>query len=180
MNSIVIIILLVAISAQVFPVALGFNIRGKVVVTATGSLILILSQVLLFWIGLSTGSSFMYLLSGFDKAVLFIGFLLLAVRFLMEVFKIRKGDRTYQLDSIMPVLLASLAQGINTFLLGIILSLITIDVNGAILVLAISSTIFSLLGVIMKAERLGLSLASLFYLLSGLVILFSGAYFTFI
>lgn len=180
MINIVISLLLIAISIQVFPIALGFSLKDKPAITVLGTIILVLSQQLLLWIGFSIGESFMYLVSGFDKAIIFIGFLLLGVRFLMEVFKIRRGDRTYQLDSIIPVLLASVAQGINTFLLGVLLSLIDIDIYIAISTITISATILSVLGITFKAERLALSLASLFYLLSGLVILFAGAYFTFI
>jgi len=180
MTSTVITILLIAISIQVFPIALGFNFRDKPAITALGTIILVLSQVFLLWVGFSMGKSFMYLVSGFDKAVIFTGFLLIGVRFLMEVFKIRRGDRIYQMDSVMPILLSSVAQGINTFLLGILLSLIDIDLYFAITTLTISAAILSIIGVAMKAERLALSLASLFYLLSGLVILFTGAYFTFI
>ncbi len=180
MIDIVFIILLVAFSFQVFPVALGLRAGEPALSTALGAFVLIAIQVLLLWLGYLAGNAFTYLVAGFDKAILFMGFLLIGVRFIMEVFKIRRGERTYQIDNISSAGLAALGQGINTFLLGILCSLIETDILANLIILGISASVLTIAGILSSPHKLTLTFASFLYLTGGIVILFAGAFFTFV
>lgn len=170
---------MIFLAVQVFPVALGVDIRKNIPKKLLALLVLIGIQVITYYLGLKLGSTFMYLMNGFKGVVLFIGFLLIGVRMLMEVFNIRKGERTYTIDSPGHIAIASVAQGINSFLVGLMYYYIKPDEQSTLIFLTVSTTIISLLGLIMKPEKLSLAFASLLYTVGGLVMLFSSVYFSF-
>ena len=107
-----------------------------------------------------------------------MGFSLIGIRMLMEVFHIRKGERTYQVEKTTHVLFAALAQAMNTFLAGLLLTYLAVDIPIYEILFGFSF-LFATLGVWNSASKFNLSLASLFYLLGGLVMLISGIYLAF-
>lgn len=171
---------MVFLAVQVFPVSIGISVGkniGKAIITI---LVIVSTQLLTFWLGLKLGSTFMHLMSGFDNVVVFIGFLLIGIRMLMEVFNIRKGERTYNIDGIGHIALASTAQGMNSFLVGLMMYYMPVGEQYMLIFLAGSSLVVSVIGLIMKPEKLTLAFASLLYTIGGLIMLFSAVYFSFI
>lgn len=179
MSTIIISIILVFLAVQIFPVALGVDTKGKVMKIALALLVLTAIQLISFWVGLKLGNTFMYLMNGFKGVVIFIGFLLIGVRMLMEVFNIRKGERSYSIESTGHIALASLAQGMNTFLVGLMFHYIKPDEQYIFLFFVISTLLISIIGILLKPEKITLAFASLLYTIGGLVMLFSAVYFSF-
>ncbi len=179
MQLILVTAVLLFLATQIFPVALGISAKKSFFQSLLFTLVLAFTQLFLFWAGLSLGGLFMHWVSSFGGIILFIGFSLIGIRMFMEVFTIRKGERTYSLDSILPVLFASLAQGVNTFLAGLLLSLSTPIQFQQYGILLVSAYIFAMLGVWLSPTKKYLSLAALFYFLGGLVMLIAGIYLAF-
>ena len=98
---------------------------------------------------------------------------------IMEVFSIRKGERTYEISSFNQIVLASIAQGINTFLTGILLFYIEESNLRPIIIMTIASIIFTVIGLILKPNRSSLIIISLITLIAGITMLISGVYITF-
>ena len=121
----------------------------------------------------------MYLMDGFSSVVLFIIFLLIGIRMLMEVFNIRKGERTYTIDWIGHVALASTAQGVNSFLVGLVYYYIDVNENHTIIALLSATLFISIVGVFLKPGKLTFALASLLYTIGGLIMILAAIYFSF-
>jgi putative Mn2+ efflux pump MntP len=179
MLTILIILILVFLSAQVLPVAIGVNVSNGYSKSFLLVIVLALTQLVIFWIGLRIGNTFMYLMTGFKSVVVFIGFLLIGIRMLMEVFNIRRGERTYSVISISHVALASVAQGINSFLVGVMFYFIDYNETFMLILLFSSSVIISLGGLFVKYGKLSLAFASFLYTIGGLVMLIAAIYFSF-
>lgn len=178
-NSFVILILFV-LSSQVFPVTLGIEPKKNTTSAIGYGLILVFGQVLFLLFGLFLGDRFMYLVDGFKGIVVFIGFFLIGIRLLMDTFKVRKGERTYTIDSTLPVILASAAQGINTFLAGLLFSSLALDFQWLSIVLFILTAVVTAIGMFLKPTKQSLALSSLLFASGGLVLIVSSIYFGFI
>jgi len=105
-----------------------------------------------------------------------MGLFLIGVRMIMDAFKIRKGERTYILDNTTTLIMASVAQGINTLLAGLILSYISFTISQLMFVLLISTFVVTILGVLLKAKKYSYALSALLYSLSGMIMLISSVY----
>ncbi len=175
----IVFLILIFLSIQVLPVAIGINVNGKPLKAILLIIVLSTVQLLTYWLGLKLGSTFMYLMEGFKTVVVFLGFVLIGIRMLMEVFNIRKGERTYSIDSIGHVALASFAQGINSFLVGLMYYYILINERDTLVTLFAATIVISIIGITMKPGKLTLAFASLLYSLGGLVMLFAAVYFSF-
>jgi len=179
MVQVVISIIMVFLAVQVLPVAIGISVRKNPAKALLLIVVLVAIQVITFWLGLKLGSSFMHLMNGFKGVIAFIGFLLIGIRMLMEVFNIRKGERTYTVDGTGHIALASVAQGINSFLTGLLFYFIPHSEQNLVYILLSATLVVSIVGLLMKPERLALAFASLLYTVGGLVMLFSAVYFSF-
>ena len=174
------IVILFILSFQVMPVALGIDPKqNKPFVILSGILFLTVGQVLLFLLGVWLGNSFMHLMENIKDFILFIGFTLIAVRFVMEAFNIRKGERTYQIDKPTLFIFPSIAQGINTFLAGILFFFMPVALVNDIMYLAIFTLAFTLLFTFIKTEKTALSVISLLYLAGGVFMGLLSFYFLF-
>jgi len=174
-----VVIIIFFLSVQVFPVAVGIDVSGKPGKAILLIVVLSFTQLLTYWLGLKLGSSFMHLMDGFKGAVFFIGFLLIGIRMLMESINIQKGERTYSIDSIGHVILASIAQSINTFMAGLLFYYLAVDERFTLTVLIVVSIVITTAGIIMKPGKFALSLASLAYALGGLIMIISAVYISF-
>ena len=174
------ILILFILSFQVMPVALGIDVQKSGWIQA-GSIILILfaGQLLFFLLGIWLGNHFMYLIGGIRKGVLFVGFFLIGVRYSMEAFKIRKGERTYQLEKANGSILPSVAQSMNTFLAGILFYFIQVNLVNDLIYLGLFSFTLSLLFALIKGEKLALSAISLLYMVGGGLLSLISFYFAF-
>lgn len=174
------IVILFILSFQVAPVALGIDIRQKKpFVILSGILFLTLSQVLLFLLGIWLGNRFMHLMDKIQHIILFVGFTLIAVRFVMEAFAVRKGERTYQIDKPTLFIFPSIAQAINTFLAGILFYFLPVAMLRDIVYLALFSFVMTLLFLFVKTEKSALSAISLMYLAGGIFMGILSFYFLF-
>lgn len=176
MLNVIILLVLFSLTLQLFPVALGINYRELKSRAVAYAFILILGQVVLFLLGYMLGERFLYLVEGFKGTVIFIGFSLIGIRMVMEAFQVRKGVRTFVMDNVSTVTLASVAQAVNTFLAGMLLTYLPVERNSLSLALFLFALIVSFTGVVMKPNKEARLLSSLFFMLSGVVILFSGLY----
>ena len=158
-------------SFQVLPIALAFDIRKDPAKTAWFVILLLLGQILLFLGGYHLGLRFMHLLDDYIGIVIFSGFFLVGIRFMMDAFRVRKGERTYNPDNSLTVILASLAQAINTFLAGVLSSSIVDNSNRPLLVLSIASTLVIALGIVLKPQKRSYTFASLLYFIGGIVLI---------
>lgn len=175
METILTILILIALSIQVFPVAIGNDVKNGLN-TVINAIILIASQLLFLYLGYLVGNRFLHLLENYKGTVIFMGFFLIGIRMLMEVFKVRRGERTYYLDETKTILLASVAQGVNTFLAGVILTYVTLSIGEMSLVLLISTFIFTVIGSLIKADKQTYMLSALLVFLSAIVMIFSAVY----
>jgi putative Mn2+ efflux pump MntP len=169
-------IISVIMGVQVLPIALGFDSKEDKFRVAWFSLVMLLGQLLMFIAGFLLGNRFMHLLDNYIGTVVFAGLFLVGARFIMEAFKVRKGERTYAMDSSATVVLASLAQGINTFLFGILASAIVETRNLLLTYLAVATVIALVLGIILKRRQISFTFASFLYFSGGLLLLFGAVY----
>ena len=173
------ILIVITLSFQVFPIALGISAKDNLKNAILIVVILLLSQTGFFFLGYYVGEQFMHLLENFKSIVLFVGFFILGIRMIMEVLKIRKGERTYHLNDEKGMLLVAVAHSINTFLTGLLLYFIPFDKFLLALILFVATIIMAISGIMAKPERSSFSLASFLYLISGVFIIFSSVYFIF-
>ena len=175
----IVVLIILFLSVQVFPVAIGVFIKGNWLKATLFVVVLSLLQVVAYWLGLKLGSTFMHLMDGFKGVVFILGFLLIGIRMLMETLTIRKGERTYSIDSIGFVILASLAQSMNTFLVGLLFNYIDINEPFTLVLLLTFTIVISAIGVVVEPEKQFLSFASLLYALGGVIMIISSIYVTF-
>lgn len=175
------IIILFVLSFQVMPVAIGMDTKKiPVFQLMSGILLLVTGQLLLFLLGIWLGNSFMHLLSGMKTYVLFIGFLLVAVRFNMEAFKVRKGERTYVVSKSNSYIIPAIAQAVNTFLSGILFYFISKNPGTDLIYLAVFSFSLTVLFVFIKYNKLALTAISFLYMTAGGILMAISIYFLFI
>jgi putative Mn2+ efflux pump MntP len=175
----IIVLIILFLSIQVFPVAIGINIKGNWLKATLFVVVLSLLQAVTYWLGLKLGSTFMHLMDGFKGVVFLLGFLLIGIRMLMETLSIRKGERTYSIDSVGFVVMASLAQSMNTFLAGLLFNYIDVNEIFTVILLLVLTVIIAVVGVILKPEKQSLIFASLLYTLGGITMIISSIYITF-
>lgn len=179
MQSVIIIAILFFLAVQPFPVAIGIQAKQNWLKAGLFVVIMALVQTILLWSGIWLGGLFMHFMDGFRGVVLFLGFTLVGIRMLMEVFHIRKGERTYSIDSMSLVFFASLAQAMNTLLVGLMLSYFTLSGIPVFGILFLASILIAATGVLLLPTKLNLSFASLLYLAGGLVMLAAAVYLAF-
>jgi len=179
MQSVILVVILFFLAVQVLPVAVGVNRKESKGLWVVFGLIMAVLQIALFWGGLQLGGLFMHYMDGFSGMVLFLGFSLIGIRMLMEVFQIRKGERTYLIDKTKHIVFAGLAQAINTFLAGLLFTFFTFDYLPVYEILFITTLVLALAGMWLSASKFNLSLAALLYLVGGLVMLIAGVYLAF-
>ena len=172
----IIVFLIVALSFQTVPVALGLKSDFGSLRTLGFALLIPLTQVALFLAGIATGLRLMHLLADIRGIVLFAGFALIGVRMIIESFRVRKGERTYRLEQIQAVLLAASAQAIYTFLAALLLASLVIDWRMMVLALSVSTLFMSGLGVSLKQGKTALSLCSFLFVLGGIYMLVCAVY----
>ncbi|VAW28613.1 hypothetical protein MNBD_BACTEROID07-902 [hydrothermal vent metagenome] len=178
--SVISIIILFVLSFQVMPVAVGMDVRKTPAFQLiSGILLIVLGQLLLFLIGIWLGNRFMHLLSGIKDYALFVGFVLIAVRFNMEAFKVRKGERTYVVGKSTAYILPAVAQAVNTFLAGILFYFIPGNPGKDLIYLSIFSFSLAILFVLIKNKKLALPAISFLYMTGGGILMAISFYFIF-
>ncbi len=175
------IIILFILSFQVMPVAVGINTKKTPAFQwISGVLLIVLGQLLLFLIGIWLGNRFMHLLTGIKTYILFIGFFLMSVRFNMEAFKVRKGERTYAIGKSTRYIIPAVAQAVNTFLAGILFYFMPGTPGNDVAYLAAFSFVLAVLFAIIKNKKLALPAISLLYMMGGGTLMAVSFYFIFV
>ena len=175
------ILILFALSFQVMPVAIGMDTRKTPVFQIiSGIILLVLGQLLLFLLGIWLGDRFMHLVSGIRTYILFIGFFLIAVRFNMEAFKVRKGERTYTVGKGTLYILPAISQAVNTFLAGILFYFLPGTPGNDLVYLAVFSFLLAILFVLINYKKLALSAISFLYMIAGGTLMAISFYFLFV
>ena len=94
----------------------------------------------------------------------------------MEAFKVKKGERTYIIDDTKTVALASVAQGINTFLAAMLFTFLTVERQWLLIVLVIAALIVTITGLFLKPGRQSFAVSSFLFFMSGMVMVVSAVY----
>lgn len=173
--NVIITVILLGLSSQALPVALGIHTKNGLI-SLWHAFILIVSQLLFLYVGYLLGNRFLHLVSQYKNIIIFIGFFLIGMRMIFDVFRIRKGERTYFLDHTATLILASVAQGINTLLAGLILTYLTANLMQLVIVLFIATLIFTVIGIILKAEKQSFAISALISFVFATFLLFSAVY----
>ncbi len=174
-----VVLIILFLSVQVFPIAVGISPSGNWGRAILFVVILAITQCLSFWLGLKLGSTFMHLMDGFKSVVFLFGFLLIGIRMLMETINIRKGHRSLQVNTYSSIAFAAIAQGVNTFLSGLLFNYLSIDTMFTLIALLIFSILIATTGMIIKFGKQTLSLVSFLYALGGLFMIISSIYISF-
>ena len=175
-----VVFILFALSIQVLPVALGIDIKLGMGKAIWFGLLIVLGQFLFLLFGLFLGERFMHLMEGFKGAIIFVGFFLIGIRMLMDTFNVRKGERTFSVESLLQVILASAAQAINTFLAGLLFTFFALDTQWLVLVLLVFTTVVTGFGLFAKSGKQTLAFSSLLFAIGGLIMIISSVYLGFI
>jgi len=175
LESAIISIILLGLSSQALPVALGINTK-KGAISFWYAFILIATQVLFLYVGLLLGNRFLYLIEQYKNIIIFIGFFMIGTRMIIDVFRIRKGKRTYYLDHTATLMLASIAQGINTLLAGLLLTYLSSNLNRMVVILFVSTFVITIIGILLKPEKQSFAISALLTFLSAVIMLFSSVY----
>lgn len=167
MLSTITVLLVITLSIQVLPVALGIDNRIRISRIVLFGLILVVIQVLFFWLGYVLGERFMHLLENYRSTVIFAGFFLIGIRMVMDAFKVRSGERTFIIDKPETLALSASAQGINTLLAGLLFTFLVTDSSRLLVVLFVASVLVSIIGIALKPAKTSLALASFLYFAGG-------------
>jgi putative Mn2+ efflux pump MntP len=139
----------------------------------------VITQVLFFYLGFLLGNKFIYMMQEFKTVVFLIGFFIIGIRFVVDAFAIRKGKKTFKADNILQVLLASIAQSINTFLVGLLFCFFNINLIQTLAFLGLFTVFFSLTGILSIATKRNLALSSLLILTGGIFMVGTSFYLAF-
>ena len=176
MLTVVSVLILMSLSFQVFPVAVGINQKKDFVQSVWFASLLMLGQLFFFLVGYLLGDRFMHLMAGFKGVVIFIGFFLIGIRMIMEAFTVIKGERTYIIENTKTAIMASAAQGTNTFLAALLFTFLPVESQWLMIVLVIFSLIVTFIALFLKPGKRGFTLSSMLFFFGGLVMVFSSVY----
>ncbi len=180
MENLIIILLFAAFAVQTAPVSLGLNAsKPGIVHIAVRIFTVVFMQMFMLFLGIALGNRFMFLLENSSRIVLFAGFFLLAVRYFLEIFKIRKGERTYTVEKDTDILVPSVAVSINTFLGGILLYFVNVTLTAALFRLFLFSVVTAVFYAFQPFKKQLFASVSLLYFLSGIIFIVISFYFAF-
>ncbi|HEY9114399.1 MAG TPA: manganese efflux pump [Bacteroidales bacterium] len=174
------ILLMLCLALQTFPTFLGIKRNSNSFESILFVLIPVVAQILFFWIGHLLGNNFFYLMQDFKTIVVFIGFFIIGIRFVVDAFAVRKGKRTFKAENILQITLVSIAQSTNTFLLGLLFCFFNINLLQTLSFLGLATLIFSLSGILSNASKRNLALSSLLILSGGIFMILSSFYLAFL
>ncbi len=180
MENLIIIILIIIFAIQTTPISLGLNASKPGVFHLTIRIFIIaIIQTLLLLLGIFLGHRFMFLLISSRKMVLFTGFFLLAIRFALEIFKIRKGERTYIINKDIDIVIPAIAIAINTFLAGILFYFVNTYQYIIIFYVFIFSLFFSIVFAFLPFSKRSFAIISLLYLMASVFLIIISFFFAF-
>jgi putative Mn2+ efflux pump MntP len=173
------ILFILAISYNVFPLALGLNRdrRTPHLVNVFHAIVFGLIQGIMYYIGISLGETFMHLFADNFRLVVFGILGAVSVRMFIEAFKIRKGARLFSFDSYVKFVIMGIAAGINTLIIGMTASYLSPFESLMPLLLVAGGFAWSIAGISMNLTRKNIILSSLLHLISATFIFIFGLLF---
>ncbi len=170
MNWLIYTLIIFALSVHVLPSGINLNVGMDRLKAFVATVIVALLQVLMFGVGKLLGSSFLHLIGGWGKGVVFVVFFLISVRMVMEAFKIRKGEIHQSLDNPKLMALTGLAQGIDAFLVGMMFYYFPeVKFQAGMIGLFLLSTFMILPAIFTVKTKTSLSFVSLMYIIGSLI-----------
>jgi putative Mn2+ efflux pump MntP len=160
------ILLILAVSYNVFPLALGLNRdrRTPHLVNVFHAAVFGLLQGIMYYIGITLGDTFMHLLEANYRFVVFGILAAVAVRMSIEAFKIRKGARLFSFDNYIKFMIMGVAAGINTLIVGMTANYLSPFAGLMPLLLVAGGFAWSITGISMNLSRRNIILSSLLHL----------------
>lgn len=174
------ILFVLALSYNVFPLALGLNRdrRSPHLLNVFHALVFGLIQGIMYWLGVLLGDTFMHLLEDTQKVVVLGVITAVAIRMVLESLKIRKGERLYSFDNYVKFVVMGIAAGINTFIIGMTASYLSPFGSLLPLLLVLAGFAWSIAGISMNLSRNNIILSSLLHLAGGIYLfIFALVYF---
>jgi len=166
-----------ALAIHVIPPGLHANIGSNKLQGILATVIVAIMQVLLFGLGKLIGSTFLHLVEGMKAGILFFTFFLVAVRMAMEAFKIRKGNIVVRLDNTKLMVLTGVAQGIDTFLIGMMLYFFPeVKFETSLIALLFLSAFLMMPAIYTEEKKSAFTFVSLLYMVGSVIFVFSAFY----
>lgn len=164
------ILFVLALSYNVFPLALGLNRdrRNSHLLNVFHALVFGLIQGIMYWLGVLLGGTFMHLLEDSQKIVVLGVITAVAIRMVLESLKIRRGERLFSFDNYVKFAVMGIAAGINTLIIGMTASYLSPFGNLLPLLLVIAGFAWSIAGISMNLSRNNIILSSLLHLVGGI------------
>ncbi len=179
MKFVLYILFILAISYNVFPLALGLNRdrRTPHLVNVFHAAVFGLLQGIMYYIGILLGDTFMHLLEENYRFVVFGILTAVSVRMFIEAFKIRKGARLFSFDNYVKFMIMGIAAGINTLIVGMTATYLTPFAGLMPVMLVAGGFAWSITGISMNLTRKNIILSSLLHLNSAIFIFIFGIIF---
>lgn len=173
------ILFIIAVSYNVFPLALGLNRdhRTPHLVNVYHALIFGLLQGIMYYLGITLGDTFMHLLEAQYRLVVFGILAAVAIRMLIEAFKIRKGARLFSFDHYVKFMIMGVAAGINTLIIGMTAAYVKPFGYLMPILLVAGGFAWSIAGISMNISRKNIMLSSLLHLCAAVFIFIFGLIF---
>ena len=133
-------------------------------------------QGLIYWLGALLGGTFMHKFAGFAKVIVMIFCFMIAFRMVTDTLKIKNGKNLFLIDKPKPLIILSVALGINGFLAGLIAGEAFLPLFGKttpILLMGLS-LIWGFIGIGTKFTQTKLLVNSLLNVVAALLILATG------
>lgn len=173
------ILFILALSYNVFPLALGLNRdrRTPHLVNVFHALVFGLLQGIMYYLGILLGETFMHLFTENFRLVVFGILGAVSVRMFIEAFKIRKGARLFSFDNYVKFVIMGIAAGINTLIIGMTASYLSPFESLMPVLLVAGGFAWSIAGISMNLTRKNIILSSLLHLISATLIFIFGLLF---
>ncbi len=163
-------LIIFSLATQVVPAGLSLNTRGDRLKAIMATAMMVAVQTAMFGFGKLLGSSFLHLVSDWANGIVFAVFFMTGIRMIMDAFKIRKGKIAYRLEEPKFMLLTSIAQSINTFIIGMMFYFFPqINFETSLIALFLLTAFMMMPAIYTTQDQTARSFASLLYILSGTV-----------
>ena len=173
-------LIMFALAIHVIPPGVNLNVGSDRLKAIIATVIVAGLQVVMLGLGKLLGGTFLHLIDGWGKGIVFVVFFMISVRMAMEAFKIRKGDITLNLDNPKLMVLTGLAQGTDAFLTGMMFYYFPLVKFQTSLVAILMLSIFMIMPAIYtEKKKSNLAFVSLLYMTGSFVFVFSSIYFLF-
>ena len=180
MNWLIHSLIIFALAVQVVPAGLSLNPGSNRLKALIATVIMAVTQTVMFGLGKLLGNSFLHLVADWKGAIVFAVFFLIGIRMIMDAFKIRKDKVAYRLEEPKFMLLTSIAQSMNTFLAGMMFYFFnTVNFETSLIAILLLTSFMILPAIYTAKDKTSKSFATLLYMTGGIIFIFSSFYLPF-